>query len=88
MKDAAELGELGAEQARQQADATETPDDVRQALGFWNEMIGVAKTKTGELIHQSRNAEPPVPWTEIGSALGISPDAARQRWLYYKDEAQ
>ena len=88
MQDAAQLGERGADQAEQEAKAVQTPEDLREALGYWNAMIGIARHRTGELIDESRNAEPPVPWTEIGSALGISPDAARQRWHYYKDENQ
>lgn len=86
IQDSARLGRLGADQAARDATTAETPEDLRAALGYWNELIDIAREKTGELIDQSRNAEPPIPWTEIGSALGISPDAARQRWHYYKND--
>ena len=85
MQDAARLGRLGADRAAEAAESVEAPDELRTALGYWNEMIDIARHKTGKLIDDSRNAEPPIPWTEIGSALGISSDAARQRWHYYKD---
>ncbi len=86
VQDAAAAGRQGADRAHQDAEAVIEADDLREALGYWNEMIDVARHKTGELIDQSRQSNPPVPWTEIGSALGISTDAARQRWSYYKDE--
>jgi len=83
IQEAAALGQRGAERAQHEVDAIETPSELREGLGYWNAMIDVARHKTGELIDQSRNSDPPIPWTEIGSALGISTDAARQRWLYY-----
>jgi hypothetical protein len=85
MQDAARLGRLGADQAAEAAETVEAPDELRAALGYWNEMIDIARHKTGKLIDESRNADPSIPWTEIGSALGISSDAARQRWHYYRD---
>ena len=88
VREAADSGRLGAEQAEKDAESADTPEDLREALGYWNEMIGIARTKTGELIDRSRSCDPPIPWTEIGSALGISTDAARQRWNYYRDEHQ
>lgn len=81
---ATNLGRQGASRAETEADKP-TPDELREALGYWNEMIDIARNKTGELINESRNQEPPIPWPEIAAALGISVDAARQRWLYYRN---
>ena len=86
VQEAAAAGEQGAKQAHRDAEAVSAAEDLRESLGYWNEMIDVARRKTGELIDTSRQSDPPIPWTEIGSALGISTDAARQRWNYYKDE--
>ena len=69
MQDAARLGRLGADQAARTAETVEAPDELRTALGYWNEMIDIARQMTGKLIDESRNAEPPIPWTEIGSAV-------------------
>lgn len=85
---ATEGGLLGAEQARRDADKLATPADPIEALGYWDEIAGLSKARIGEMIDNARSQDPPIPWAEIGAALGVSPDAARQRWNYYLDSVQ
>ena len=85
---ATEGGRTGAERARQHADKLATPTDPIEALGYWDEVSRLAKARIGEMIDNARNEDPPIPWAEIGAALGVSPDAARQRWNYYLDAVQ
>lgn len=82
---AAEGGDRGAGQARDHESKLSTPKDPVEALGYWNEIARIAKARTGEMIDNARNEDPPIPWAEVGAALGVSPDAARQRWNYYLD---
>ena len=80
---AADGGQTGAKQARDELANLTTPDDPIEALGYWNEISQIGKARTGEMIDNARQGDSPIPWAEIGAALGVSPDAARQRWNYY-----
>ena len=55
---ATEGGQIGADQARRDADKLTTPTDPIEALGYWDEIAGLSKARIGEMIDGARSQGP------------------------------
>lgn len=79
----AEAGAVGRAAIEADVDRLKPPTDPLAAVAYWDHIKDVISGRDYEAMSAARDAGHD--WTEIGAALGTSPENARRRWHYFKN---
>lgn len=79
----AEAGQVGRDAIEADVKALKPPADPLAAVAYWDHIKDLISGRDYAAMNVARDAGHD--WTEIGAALGTSPENARRRWHYFKN---